>query len=466
MKKHTLAWIVSAALAGCVAPAAPGTGNVDDDAPLTAYDQLLEGAPPNSTLPDDNKADAVYPATFDLKATQSPVKSQGSRGVCSIFATVALMESLYIQAGQPAPDFSEQYLQWSVKEEVRAYRNTSGSNARENLDAITRFGIPVESAWPYESFPWGVSNDPGCTGEESSQPTKCHTNGAPPESARMAQKFKLPRGRYLNTNSIKAQLTTKKQGVQVGMDFFYQSWNHRKSTIPRSQAYWDKGYVTYPNAKDIEESHKQRAGHSIMIIGWDDNLEVVSRDGEGNPIKDADGNEVKEKGFYLFKNSWGTAGFGIENPFGAGYGWLSMKYVAEYGSAYVSDLPVVVQPGPGPNPGPQDRFENTTGADIPDNLPAGITSEINVPTTGKLAEVTVDVDITHTYVGDLTLRLVHGDRSVVLQSNQGGGDDNLVKSFTSTAFKDVERGGVWKLEIVDGARDDDGRLNKWSLSVR
>jgi hypothetical protein len=38
-----------------------------------------------------------------------------------------------------------------------------------------------------------------------------------------------------------------------------------------------------------------------------------------------------EKGFWLFKNSWGTASFGVENPYGAGYGWLSYRYVDEYG---------------------------------------------------------------------------------------------------------------------------------------
>src|SRR5687767_7607026 len=77
-----------------------GELGLDDEAPLGSYEGIVGGAPANHMLPDDNKADAVYPRKHsELVAVQSPVKSQGSRGVCSIFATAALMESLYIKAG-------------------------------------------------------------------------------------------------------------------------------------------------------------------------------------------------------------------------------------------------------------------------------------------------------------------------------------------------------------------------------
>src|SRR3954447_6126105 len=74
---------------------------------------INEGAPNNDSLPNDNKADAIYPAKFELpKAEQSEVKSQGSRGVCSIFAATAVVENLYLKAGMPTAetDFSEQYM--------------------------------------------------------------------------------------------------------------------------------------------------------------------------------------------------------------------------------------------------------------------------------------------------------------------------------------------------------------------
>jgi len=151
--------------------------NEDGDAPLSNLDDLTAGAPSKADLPEEGKADAVYPPTyFDLVKLQSPVKSQGSRGVCSIFASTAHMEHLYIAEGTiKTPDFSEQFLQWSVKNEVKAFRNTEGSSASENLRAIYQFGIVEEAAWPYESTKWSSYNHPECSGEDS-LPTECYTN--------------------------------------------------------------------------------------------------------------------------------------------------------------------------------------------------------------------------------------------------------------------------------------------------
>jgi C1A family cysteine protease len=141
-------------LAAC-ASSDEGPSPYDDDYGITSGN-INEGAPDNDSLPDDNKADAVYPEKFELpKAEQSPVKSQGSRGVCSIFAATAIVENLYLKAGMPPAevDFSEQYMQWSVKNQIGAFRNTEGSNVDNNLQAVVRFGGVKEAMWPYESLP-------------------------------------------------------------------------------------------------------------------------------------------------------------------------------------------------------------------------------------------------------------------------------------------------------------------------
>lgn len=456
------------ALALACAQGAPDDGELleDGEAPLSSYDDLMGGAPPNDSLPDENKADAVYPRKHtELLQWQSPVKSQGSRGVCSIFATVALMEHLYLKAGAENPDFSEQFLQWSVKVEGGDYTWTEGSNGDANLRAIAHYGIPEEAAWPYEPFPWGESHDPECTGEERSRPVKCFTNGDPPASALAAPRFKLPRPRWLNTNSIKAHMTTRKTAVLVGLDFFYQSWNHRRSTLPTNSEYWRKGYVLFPNARDVEESHKQRAGHAIELVGWDDDLEVPIVDAEGKPVFDAEGKPVVEKGFYIFKNSWGTHSFGIENPYGPGYGFISMKYVRQYGSAVVSDVPELAPPPPPPT-GEVERYEATPNATIPDNHPAGVASEITVTTTAPIQALTVTVDITHTYIGDLTVRLTNGQTTVLLHDRTGGADDDIVKAYTVSRFNGLPRAGTWRLEVVDTAAYDQGTLNGWALEIR
>ena len=40
----------------------------DDDFAVSSADPLFDGAPANGSLPDENKADAIYPAQFDLTA--------------------------------------------------------------------------------------------------------------------------------------------------------------------------------------------------------------------------------------------------------------------------------------------------------------------------------------------------------------------------------------------------------------
>ncbi len=483
------------AAGGCSSsdPEAEGGGqitNQDGDAPVSDVDALFLDAPDSSDLADEGKADAVYPAVYsDLVALQSPVRSQGSRGVCSIFSTTALMEHLYIAEGTlKNPDFSEQYLQWAVKTQVKAFTDTEGSNAQSNIDAISRFGIPEETAWPYQTRPWSVSDDAQCTGEK--RPVKCYTNGEPPAAA-SSELFRLPRGRWVSArkDSVKAYLTNNKQAVVAGMTFFYQSWNHRGSPLKVNNALWRKGIITYPNATDKEKSLEKRAGHSILIVGWDDNLEVEKRDGEGNPVLGADGSPEKEKGFWIIKNSWGTGSFGVENPYGDGFGYLSMAYVEEYATIYASGLPTVKLPDEVCNDGvDNDRdgdvdcddsdcsadaacvsgsltYTQTSGQAIPDNDPAGISSELAVPEGGKVESVAVSVDITHTYRGDLVVKLVKGSTEVVLFNKQGAGADDLKQTFSVPEFIGQDTAGSWKLVVADTSRLDTGVLNSWSLTV-
>jgi hypothetical protein len=441
----------------------------DDDAPLSDYAPLFDGVPSNDELPFDIKADGPPPAQhFELIELQSPVKSQGSRGVCSIFSTVALMEHLYLLAGMEDPDFSEQYLQWSAKFEVGSFPNTSGSNNHFNLQAIHRFGIPAEEAWPYETSEWNEFDDPEC-GENDNKPTRCYTNGAPPPEALEAEKFLLPAGRFINSRraAIMDHIRVNGTGVVIGLDFFYQSWNHRRSTLPRNLDYWDQGNVLYPNPTDVTESHKQRAGHAVLLVGWDLDKEIPIVDAEGNFVHDDNGELVVEKGFWLFKNSWGTSGFGIDNPHGAGYGWLSMRYVDEHGNARVTDVPDFVAPDPddGDDDGEGDTFVNDEIVSIPDNDPTGISSTIEVPAGATVGRVTVSVDIAHTWRGDLIVRLRKGDRVVTLHDGTGGGQHDLRTTFDVDDLEGIDREGIWTLEVVDRARFDVGELETWSLTL-
>ena len=467
----------------------------DSEAPLSDLGSLLTGAPDNTKLPDEAKADAVFPAKFDVVGTQSPVKSQGSRGVCSIFSTLGLMEHLYIKEGTiKNPDFSEQFLQWSTKFEVGSFKNTSGSNADVNLDAITRFGVVDEETMPYEPSPWGTSKDERCTGEEAKQPTECWTNGHPSDAIKQSKRWNLPRGRFVSSQvrNLKAAMFNKQTAVVSGMSFFYQSWNHRRSELPVNSQYWSEGYVLSPNAKDRELSQKNPAGHSILLVGWDDNLEVTLVDDKGQEIKNADGTPKKQKGFFLFKNSWGTSGFGLRNPFGPGYGWISYEYIEEFASSMTSEPPRLnlgpevcddgkdnnfdrqsdcadpkcgQHPACAPTPVGNEALRNAQVFEIPDNNPQGITSTIEVGQDGNAGSLTVDVDVTHPFIGDLVVTLISpSGKEVVLHNKTGASQDDLKRTFTVDTLAGEALRGTWKLKVADTGRSDTGRLNAWGLS--
>jgi hypothetical protein len=288
-------------------------------------------------------------------------------------------------------------------------------------------------------------------------------------------------------------MTTKDQGVQAGMTFFYQSWNHRKSALPTNRDYWARGIVLYPNAKDKELSLEKRAGHSFQLVGWDDDLEIQTVDEEGNPVVDENGDPVMEQGFFIFKNSWGTGSFGKDNEHGDGYGYISMRYVEEYATVYISDLPEIQLPDEVCDDGADNDMDGDTDCDdsdcsaapecasgdletltftssgdavaIPDNDPVGVTSNIDVARQGAIHSATVTVDVTHTYRGDLRVVLYRGDDAVVLHDRSGGGQDDLKQTFDVTDFDGTDMSGEWKLKVEDHAGYDTGTLNGWSLEV-
>jgi len=119
-----------------------------------------------------------------------------------------------------------------------------------------------------------------------------------------------------------------------------------------------------------------------------------------------------------------------------------------------------VEPPPDGN-----RFESDREVVIPDNDPNGATDSIAVPVQRQLGSVTIDVSIEHSYVGDLTVTLLHGDKYFVLHSREGGSDDNLDLHLTTDHFSGMDAAGDWTLKIVDNANLDSGKLTGWAIEL-
>ena len=105
------------------------------------------------------------------------------------------------------------------------------------------------------------------------------------------------------------------------------------------------------------------------------------------------------------------------------------------------------------------------GIAIPDNDSTGISSSAVISGSGVVANVSVDLDITHPYVGDLLIVLEHGGVERTLHNREGGSSDNLAKLVTVVGFEGLDPAGEWTLRVSDHAGQDTGTLNSWRLHV-
>jgi subtilisin-like proprotein convertase family protein/subtilisin family serine protease len=121
---------------------------------------------------------------------------------------------------------------------------------------------------------------------------------------------------------------------------------------------------------------------------------------------------------------------------------------------------------------PSISLEESPGVTIPDNTVGGIERILSVPDNGQLDTIEIELDITHTYIGDLVIRLISPSGTAVVLHNQSGGSaDNLIRAYgvTNTSALQVLRGesisGDWRLNVSDHANADQGKLNRWAIKL-
>jgi subtilisin-like proprotein convertase family protein len=124
---------------------------------------------------------------------------------------------------------------------------------------------------------------------------------------------------------------------------------------------------------------------------------------------------------------------------------------------------------PPPPPGCAGGTAAATGfpVAIPDNNTTGITSNLPVTLTGAVgSSLTISLNITHTFRGDLEVSLIGPDGTSVFISNRAGGSaDNIILTNAAVAgFAGKAAAGTWRLRVRDLAAADVGNLNSWSLT--
>lgn len=111
------------------------------------------------------------------------------------------------------------------------------------------------------------------------------------------------------------------------------------------------------------------------------------------------------------------------------------------------------------------RFEGEVDVAIPDSDETGVTTSISVDAEGVVSAVTIEVEIEHTYISDLTVILAHGDVEEVLHKETGGADDNLSINLVSEAFAGTDKAGEWSLTVIDNAAQDTGVIKSFAISL-
>ncbi|MCL1065960.1 S8 family serine peptidase [Shewanella olleyana] len=109
-------------------------------------------------------------------------------------------------------------------------------------------------------------------------------------------------------------------------------------------------------------------------------------------------------------------------------------------------------------------YGNDTPVDITDN--ASFTSTIEVFDPVQIFDLSVNVDISHTWIGDLIVSLISpSGTGVVLHNGEGGSTDDIVKTWDLSDFDGEIAAGLWTLIISDNAAGDTGTLNSWGLTI-
>ncbi len=113
------------------------------------------------------------------------------------------------------------------------------------------------------------------------------------------------------------------------------------------------------------------------------------------------------------------------------------------------------------------------GIQIPENDPTGIISKIDLAQPGRVKDIKVGVDISHTYINDLTVKLLSpSDKEVNLHNRTGGNQDNIQQEYSLTTHPalanllDEDVSGTWKLAVADHFGADVGKLNKWEIEIK
>jgi subtilisin-like proprotein convertase family protein len=213
-----------------------------------------------------------------------------------------------------------------------------------------------------------------------------------------------------------------------------------------------------------------------VTLDWADNanasafiIEVASDEAFNNMVAQA---TVSESNFPLNGLSESTIFYWRVTPVNDGCGGVaSDAFRFATGDAFCED------------------YASTAPLGIPGNAVATVTSQINVTDNFLIENITVPINITHTWITDLTVKLISpAGTEVMLFGDECGDQDDANAIFDDngeelncngtpaitgivmpeealSAFIGENSQGIWTLEVFDSFDGDGGAVNTWSVNL-
>ncbi|MEM0519413.1 M36 family metallopeptidase [Aequorivita flava] len=162
-----------------------------------------------------------------------------------------------------------------------------------------------------------------------------------------------------------------------------------------------------------------------------------------------------------------------------------------------NDPPVIICRGSGAIP-MTGSSSDSPGLPIPDNNPTGVTATMNVTENVTITDLDVDINISHTWVGDIivTLKSPAGTTATIIdrpgRTTSGAGcsrddidatlddeaatpvetecatatptiDGSFIPNNPLSIFDGENTAGIWEVTVSDNAGADTGTLNSWAI---
>jgi C1A family cysteine protease len=265
-----------------IAMGLPGTGWIPD---LPDKRDYTATSPKINTLLGKMGLAAIdkvkLPTQVDLRSLFPPAFQQGSTNSCTAQAAAALVSYFEHAAFQKFSVPSRLFI-YKTTRNLLYQTSDNGAFIRSTIGALTLFGAPPETYWPFALQ--NINTEP---------PAFCYAFGEKFQTLSYYRYEEAGQSTEVTLQRIKANLAAKLPSM-FGFYLF--------SSVATALS---SGHIPYPSSDE-----RPVGGHAVVAVGYDDEV-IISHPST----------KKETKGAILIRNSWGEE-WGVR-----GYGWLPYDYV-------------------------------------------------------------------------------------------------------------------------------------------